>query len=536
MGQDGTGRNGQYDAIVVGGGNNGLTAAAYLSKAGLRTVVLERRHMVGGAAVTEEICPGFRCSSLSYVCALLHPKVIEDLELERFGFAVRPIPGTFMLDGSGRELLLLTNDPEQQQRAIGRFSNSDYEATQRFHELVNEAAAVARGQWLREPTPLNGARWDDAGGLFRAFRDLKGTGATARQFFVRAMAGSAKQLIERWFSSEVMRLYQASHLVIGTYSHLDAPGSAISFIRHGVLSYGGKRRPWGIVPGGMGAITAAMAAFAKEKGCEIRVNAPVRTIIVENGAAVGVQLEDGAELRGRVVVANTDPRRTFLGMVGEANLPPEFAADMRGYRMGTASFKINLALKGLPRLGDGGADDIRHRTVVNLVDSWPAIEESYRAAIAGEVANPATVQIVIPSLFDETLAPVGQHVMSLACKYFPYDLSGGRSWDAVREETGDKVMTWCERFIPGLQSLVVGRQVITPLDMERTYGLTRGDIHHGRIDPDQIWNMRPHPDAAQYATPVKNLYLCGAGTHPGGGVSGVPGHNAARRILKDLRR
>ncbi|MFN0044619.1 MAG: phytoene desaturase family protein [Alphaproteobacteria bacterium] len=526
----------RYDAIVVGGGHNGLSAAGYLAKAGLRTLVLERRAIVGGAAVTEEFHPGFRISTLSYVSALLHPKVIEDFELERLGYEVMPLEGSLMLCGDGRELLL-TDDPAQQQREIGRYSNSDYAASQRFHALINEAATAARGQWLREPPPLDGFRLSDSANVVQLGRDLKRTGPEARRLLAHAMAGSARQIIERYFSCDIVRLYQASHIVIGSFAHLEAPGSAISFIRHGVQAVDGKKRPWGIVKGGMGAITGAMAEFAREKGCEIRTGAPVERILVEGGAAVGVRLADGTELRARVVVSNADPRRTFLGLVGEANLPEDFAADMRGYRMGTASFKLNLALSGLPRIGadDGREPGARHRTIINLVDSWPAIDRSYREASAGRVADPATVQIVFPSVFDAGLVPDGRHVASLACKYFPYDLADGKNWDDLRAPTADRILAWVERFIPGLGEKILARQAITPLDMEREYGLTRGDIHHGRIDPDQIWNLRPHADAAQYRTPVAHLYLCGSGTHPGGGVTGVPGHNAARRVLKDLR-
>jgi phytoene dehydrogenase-like protein len=300
----------------------------------------------------------------------------------------------------------------------------------------------------------------------------------------------------------------------------------------------GNNRPWGVAKGGMGAITQAMAAFLREKGGEIRTEAGVAKILVESGKAIGVRLMSGEEIRAKVIAANTDPRRTFLTLVGEEHLPPDFAADLRTYRMGTASFKINLALKGLPRFAKDqpGVESERHRALVNMVDSWAGIDESYRNAAAGIPGLPATVQMLNPSMFDDSLAPAGQHVASLACKYFPYDLAGGKSWNDLREEVGERILAWVERFVPGLKDLIVGRQFIAPLDLEQEYGLSRGCIHHGRLDPDQIWNMRPHPDAAQYRTPIKNLYLCGAGAHPGGGVTGAPGHNAARRVLKDFRK
>ena len=524
-----------YDAIVVGGGHNGLTTAGYLAKAGLKTLVLERRGIVGGASVTQDICPGFRISTLSYVCSLLNPQVIEDLELERLGFEVLPMGGTMMIAADGRELLM-TPDLEQQQRAIAQYSNGDFAALQKFRALIGEAAGVVRGQWLREPPPLGGVRASDSAGVLQMGLDLRRTGAEARQMLVRAMVGSARQIIERTFTNDTVRLYHASNVVIGNFASLDAPASAMSMLRIGMML--GNNRPWGVAKGGMGAITQAMAAFVREKGGDIRTAAPVAKILVENGTALGVRLDGGEEIRARVVAANTDPRRTFLGLVGEEHLPADFAADMRGYRMGTASFKINLALKGLPRYGQDkpGVMSDRHRALVNMVDSWAGIDESYRNAAAGIPGNPATVQMLIPSVFDDSLAPAGQHVASLACKYFPYDLADGKSWNDIGEEVGTRILAWVERFVPGLGALVVGRQFITPLDLEQEYGLSRGCIHHGRLDPDQIWNMRPHPDAAQYRTPIKNLYLCGSGAHPGGGVTGAPGHNAARRMLKDVRK
>ncbi|MFO0997198.1 MAG: NAD(P)/FAD-dependent oxidoreductase [Alphaproteobacteria bacterium] len=526
----------RYDAIIVGGGHNGLTTACYLAKAGLKTLVLERRAIVGGAAVTEEIHPGFRTSTLSYVSALLDPQIIDDLELERHGYHVTPLEGSLLLAGDGRELLL-PNDPAEKQRAIAQYSNSDYDQMERFYALVGEAAAVAREQWLREPPPIAGLRLEDAKGAFDFARALRKTGNDARQLLMRIMTGSARQIIERFYSSEMIRLYHTSNIVIGSYASMDAPGSAVSLIRYGVHAATTNRRPWGVVRGGMGAITGAIAACARERGAEIRTDAEVARIIVEGGAAVGVALKDGTTIRAKIVAANTDPKRTFLGLVGEANLPPDFAADMRTFRMGTGSFKINLALKALPRFRQAGAGgtDIRHRLLVNLSQSREAIDHSYREASAGRIPDPATVQIIFPTVFDPSLAPPGQHVASLACKYYPFDLANGVSWDEKREETADRILAWAERFIPGLSEVTLGRYVLSPLDLERTYGLTRADIHHGRLDPDQIWSMRPHPDAAQYRTPVAGLYLCGSGTHPGGGVTGVPGHNAARRIIKDWK-
>jgi phytoene dehydrogenase-like protein len=402
----------------------------------LTTLVLERRGIVGGAAVTEEIHPGFRTSTLSYVSALLDPQIIEDLELERLGYEVTPLEGSLMLAGDGRELLL-TNDPQQKQQAIAQYSNSDFDQMERFYKLVGEAAAVAREQWLREPPPISGLRLEDAKGAFDFARALRKTGNDARQLLMRIMTGSAKQIIERFYSSEMIRLYHTSNLVIGSYSSMDAPGSAVSLIRYGVHAATTNKRPWGVVTGGMGAITGAMAACARERGVEIRTGAEVARIIVEGGVAVGVALADGTAIRSKIVVANTDPKRTFLGLVGEAHLPEDFAADMRTFRMGTGSFKINLALKSLPRLGNAGdsGPDIRHRLLVNFVESRDAIDHSYREASAGRIPDPATVQMVIPTVFDPSLAPPGQHVASLACKYFPFDLANGESWDNKRDET-----------------------------------------------------------------------------------------------------
>lgn len=525
-----------YDAIVVGGGHNGLTAAAYLGKAGLKTLVLERRPVLGGAAVTEEFHPGYRNSVASYTVSLLQPEVIRDLDLKAHGYQPIPLKGHLVLFADGRPLLL-TGEAAHDRAAVGRFSNGDYDAMVRFGAAVERVGEVIRAQWFKEPPDLGGGFFELLS-LVGAGRKVKALAPEDRHLLLQLFTSSANTVIERWFESEPIRNKYAAHCVSGNFSSLDQPGSAIPFFHHALGEFEGERGGWGLARGGMGAITEAMASSARARGVELRTGAAVERILVEGSRAVGVRLEGGEEIRARMLLANTDPKRTFLKLVGPENLPGGFARDIGALRYGHATLRMSLALAGAPEFAalEGLEAGIARGSSITIFPDRAGIEAGYREAAAGEIPDAFYIDIRLPSTLDDSLAPEGHHVMSLIAKYCPYKLAGGASWDELGASVAERVLDQIERHIPNLKALVVGRQLLTPLDLERVFGLTEGDIFHGRHDLDQIFSLRPHPKAARYRTPVAGLYLCGSGAHPGGGVSGVPGRNAALRAIKDFRK
>ena len=525
----------RYDAVVVGGGHNGLTAAAYLGRAGLATLVLERRGVVGGAAVTEEFHPGYRNSLASYTVSLLRPEVIADLELERHGLELIPYRGSLDLLGEG-QAVLFTGEEAHDQAAVARFSNRDWDALKRLRARLARVGDVVRDQLLRPPPDLAGG-WDSLWSGLRIAGGLRRLDPDDRHFLTQLFTLSADDLMCRWFESEPMRQIMAVHCVSSSFSSLRQAGSAIPFFLNVLGELDGKRGKWGLARGGMGAITQAMAASARGHGVSIRTDAPVARITVEGGRATGVVLESGEAIEARAVLANTDPKRTFLKLVGREHLDDDFAEHIEHLRMGHASLRMNLALAGTPRFAalDEARSTFALGTAISMLPDRRAAELAFRAAADGELPPTPYVAMQIASALDDTLAPPGHHVMSLLCKYYPYHLAGGRHWDAIKDEVADSILAVVAREIPNLPDITVGRQVLSPLDLERILGLTEGDIFHGRHDLDQIFSLRPHPRAARYATPIAGRYLCGSGAHPGGGVSGAPGHNAAERVIRALR-
>lgn len=523
------------DVIIVGGGHNGLTAANYLAIAGLTVCVLEQRHIVGGAAVSEEFHPGYRNSIASYVVSLLRPEVIADLQLARYGYRAHVLENSFYPDSSG-EYLLLTGEAEHNRRQFAKFSSTDYEAFKRFEAIVDQIGAIVSEQWLKAPPKVAGGSIGDLIAGLRLGRDLHRLDENARHRALQIFLGAPDTLIERWFDSDKVKAMLASHCLPANYASLHQPGAALTMLHHAVGGVNGKDGAWGVVEGGMGGITQAMAKSAQAKGVVIRTGQSVRRILIENGTAVGVELSSGERLHARVIAANTDPKRTFIHLVGREHLPDAFASDIQVFRQESASLRMNLALSGLPRfhcLPDPGVGD-HHRASIMMIESKEHIERAYLSARAGIPAAPPIIEALIPSTIDDTLTDHrGHHVMSLLCKYMPYDLADGQHWDSVKPQVVNDVLTWLGNYISNLDQILVAHQCLTPLDIERTFGMTRGDICHGRLEPDQLFGMRPHPQAAQYATPIKGLYLCGSGAHPGGGVTGAPGHNAAKRMLKD---
>lgn len=530
-----SGMNEKYDAIIVGGGHNGLTAAGYLGKAGLKTIVLERRPIVGGAVVTEEICPGYRISTVSYVVSLLRSEVIDDLELKRHGFEMIRLDGNLSVRGD--DYLFLTGDAEHDRKEVGRFSSVDYDAMDRFDAMIQKAGEVVRKQMLREPPRLD-AGILDLMPLARMGLDIRKLSPDLRYRLVQLLTGSAYDLIERWFESSMIKSMYGAACFSGNFASLKQPGSAIPFFHTSIGEIEGEQGAWRLVKGGMGGITQAMAAFARSKGVEIKTEAPVAKIVVEKGRTMGVRLENGEIIKSRCVLANTDPKRTFLKLMDRDALDPEFVRDIRRIRMGHSSLRVNLALKGLPdiRFFTPGKEGPWHRSDMTLFPNIQGQEANYFAAATGRLPEEPRLEITIPSTLDDSLAPPGHHVMSVLAKYYPYQLADDLNWDDIKEDVADRIIAYIARTMPNLPQLIIGRQMLSPLDLETIYGLTESDIFHGRHDLDQLFSLRPHPKAAQYRTPVKGLYICGSGAHPGGGVSGAPGYNAARRVIADFKR
>jgi len=522
-----------YDAIIIGGGHNGLTAAGYLGKAGLKTLVLERRPMVGGAVVTEEICPGYKISSISYVVSLLQAKVIKDLELKKHGFEMIKMDGT--LSVCGDDYLFFNDDESHNRKEVEKFSSTDYDTMDQFEEMFQNVGHIIRDQMLKEPPKLD-AGFSDLLKFGKMGLDGYRLSPELRYRLLQILTSSAYDLIERWFESPMIKSMYGAACFSGNYASLRQPGSAIPLFHTTIGELDGERGGWRMVKGGMGGLTQAMASFAESKGAKIMTNSPVEKILVENGRATGVRLENGDVFTGRCVMANTDPKRTFLKLIDPEHLDPEFAKDINQIRMGHSSLRINIALKGLPDIrffpaGEGSW----HRSDICIYPDIEGQEDNYFACATGRFPTDPRLEITIPSTLDDSLAPPGHHVMSILAKYYPFEIADGVSWDDVKEDVADQIVDYIAKVMPNLKELIVGRQMISPLDLEREYGLTHADIFHGRHDLDQILSLRPHPKASQYRTPIKGLYICGSGAHPGGGVSGAPGHNAARRVIADLK-
>jgi phytoene dehydrogenase-like protein len=527
--------NQDYDAIIIGGGHNGLTAAGYLARAGLKPVVLERRHVVGGAAVTEEIHPGYRISTISYSISLLRPEVVRDLELKQHGFEMIHLDGSLTICGD--DYLFFCGDEEHDRKEVERFSSVDYDAMTRFDAMVQEVGQVVRNQMLREPPKLD-AGLSDLAALARMGLDIRRLSPDLRHRLLLMLTGSVYDLVHRWFESPMIRSMYAASSVSSNFASFRQAGSAIPFFHLALGEVDGEKGAWRAVKGGMGGITQAMASFAQSKGAEIRTGSPVEKILVERGRAVGVQLESGEIVNGRCVLANTDPKRTFLKLLDPEHLDPEFVEDIRQFRMGHHVFRINLALKGLPdiRFFAPGEEGPWHRSYIEVFRDLEELESNFHAALAGRFTKTPRLEISLPSTVDDSLAPAGHHVMAVVAKYYPFHLADGSSWDDIKEDVANDIIDDLARSMPNLPELIVGRHVLSPLDLETIYGLTECDVLHGHMDLGQIFSLRPHPKAAQYRTPVQGLYLCGSGAHPGGGVSGAPGHNAARRVMADLKR
>ena len=529
-----------YDAIIVGAGHNGLATAGYLARAGLKTLVLESRPVVGGTCVTEEVFPGYKVSTTSYLCSLLQEKVIRDLELEKFGYQVFPKDPAFFSPFPDGRYLILWSDTVRTCEEIRKFSARDAEAYPQYEDYLDRLVRFVEPLLLETPPDVAGRGFNDWQKLASLGRRLMKMSAEELVGHLRILSQSVKDFLDPWFESEELKVAIATDGVIGTNGGPYTPGTSYVLFHHTMGGVGSKRGLWGFVRGGMGGVTQALANSARSRGAEIRTSAAVERILVKNGRASGIALVSGEEIPARAVISNADPKRTFLRLVGEEYLEGEFAAAVKAIKMEGCSMKINLALDGLPdfKCLPGTSLAPHHKTTIHLCPTLEYIERAYDDSKYGRPSERPMLEITIPTTYDSSLAPPGKHLMNVFLQYTPYSLSPhvAPSWHALKESYADRVMEMIEEYAPGFKNLVLHRHIVTPLDLEEQYGMTGGNIFHGEMSTDQLFFLRPVPGWAKYRTPIRGLYLCGSGTHPGGGVMAAPGHNAAREFLKDWRK
>lgn len=520
-----------YDAIVIGGGHNGLVCAAYLARAGRRVLVLERRDRVGGAAVSEQVFPGFTFSVFSYVVSLLRPEIIRELDLPRHGLHVLPLESTFTPLPNG-DYLAQWNDHDQNRREIARHSLRDAEAYDEFGRLMHHMARAVKPMLGMIPPDPASFHPRELLGLGRLARHLRGLGAQRFHALCKLLTMSSADYLDEWFETEALKATKSASGIIGTFLGPRSPGTAYVLLHHYMGEIDGVFRAWGFAKGGNGSVSAAIAGAARAFGAEIRTAAPVAKVLVAGGRATGVALESGEEIRAKLVVSGVDPRRTFLDLVGAEHLPGEFVEAIRRFRFRGSSGKVNLALSRLPEFTclPGGGPLLRG--AISISPSVDYLERAYDEAKRGEFSRRPYLDIVIPSLIDPAMAPPGRHVMSIFVQHAPYRLNGGWT-DEKREAFGDAVIDTLAEYAPDIRSAILYRQVLTPADIERIAGLSEGNIFHGELSLQQLFFLRPVAGWAKYRTPVRGLYQCGAGTHPGGGVMGAGGRNAATVILRE---
>jgi phytoene dehydrogenase-like protein len=524
----------KYDALIIGGGHNGLVAAAYLSRAGRKVAVLERRELLGGCAVTEEVWPGYRVSTGAYLTSLLQERIVRELELEHYGYRVdAKDPAFFSAFPDGRHFFMW-QDRGKTLAEIAKFSKHDAEVYPAYEDRLERLSQVVEGLLLTTPPQFP----PDGIGAFIDYLKLAGRlrGLNAQEMvaLVKIFTQSAADFLDEWFDSEQVKVTLATDGVIGANGGPRSPGTAYILLHHCMGGVAGHRGLWGFVRGGMGTVSEAIAASARAYGAEIRTGAAVTKILVRSGRAYGVVLENGDEIEASSVASNLDPKLTFLRLLEPRELPGDFVEAVRRFRIEGTSAKINLALTGLPRFtAFPEVPGPHHRATMHICPSVEYVERAWDDAKYGRPSAQPLLELTVPTMYDPSLAPPGKHIMGIFLQYAPYTLREN-TWDELREPFGDRVISLIEEYAPDFRSLIEHRQVLSPFDLERRFGITGGNIFHGEMSLDQMFVMRPVAGWARYCTPIRSLYLCGSGAHPGGGVMGAPGYNCAREMLRSV--
>ena len=530
----------RYDAVIIGGGHNGLISAAYLARAGMKTLVLEKRHVLGGAAVTEVLFPGFRFSVFSYVVSLLRPEIIRELQLPRHGLDILPLDGTFtpLHEGAGPaagggDYLWRVNDHGRTIRELRRWSKTDAEAYEEYGQLMVEMARFIKPILAITPpdlTSLDPRPLMPLAGLARSFQQLP---ERQQAVFVQLMTMSAADFLDQWFETDPLKATMAASGIIGTYQGVRSPGTAYVLLHHYMGEIDGAFRAWGIPKGGTGGVSNAIASAARSLGVEIRTEAPVARIVVRNGRATGVALESGEEIEATDVLSSVDSSRTFLGLLEPGTLEPEFEEEVRRFKFRGSSGKVNLAVDRLPDFTSLPGVGEHLRGAISFSPALDDMERAYDDAKYGHFSKKPYIDMIIPTLVDPSMAPPGKHVISCFVQYAPYRLAPELgTWDDQREAFGDAVVDRIAEFAPNIRDIILFRNVQTPLDIERTTGLTEGNIFQGELSLEQLFFNRPVPGYARFRTPIRDLWLCGSATHPGGGIMGANGRIAAMEVLR----
>jgi len=521
----------KYDAIIIGGGHNGLICAAYLAKAGRKVLVLEKRHVLGGAAVSEEVYPGFTFSVASYVVSLFRPHIIRELELAKHGYEIIPMDCSFLPLPDG-DSLARWGDSNRSRREVARFSKKDSEVYPEFSRVMTHMGKLAKAV-IDHPAPdITSYKPSELSNLLRLGKAFKDLGPDLLHLNTKLVTMSALDFLDQWFESDVLKAPMSVSGIIGTFQGIKSPGTAYVLLHHYMGQLDGVFLSWGFSKGGTGGVSMACARAAMSYGAEVRTEASVKQVLIKGGVATGVVLDNGDEILAKTVISNLDPNRTYLKMVGEANLDPEVTKQIKRFKLRGSSGKVNLALDSVPEFSCRPGDGDHIRGDIAIAPGTDYLERAYDQAKYGEFSTRPYINAVIPTLTDPTLAPPGKHIMSCFVQYAPYHIKeGAENWPKYREAFGDAVVDTLAEYIPGLRDKILYRQVLTPWDLEQTMGLTEGNIFQGELSLEQLLFQRPMADFSKYKTSVPKLWMCGSGTHPGGGIMGASGELCAKTML-----